>query len=118
MPHRLIWSTVPVMAFEDAEATCDFYARLGFSLVYMSQDYLAMQCDGIEMHFARSGTRSVGGPSTCYIRTPDVDRLQAEFVGKLLHDLPEAQEMPWRMRELHLHDPFGNLLRFGQPSTD
>ncbi|MBX9739870.1 MAG: VOC family protein [Beijerinckiaceae bacterium] len=118
MPRRLIWSAIPVLPYADVEATLDFYGKLGFALVYTGVDYMTMQRDGLEVHFARAGAHSVGSATTCYLRTPDVDNLRAELVESLQGDVPPVAEMPWRMRELHIVDPYRNLLRFAQPSTE
>ena len=118
MPSRLIWSLIPVLPYSDVDATLAFYGKLGFSLVYAGDQYFTMQRDGLEVHFAREGHHSVGSRTTCYMRSPNVDGLRAELCASLQEDLSPVAEMPWRMRELQVLDPFGNLLRFAQPSTD
>jgi uncharacterized glyoxalase superfamily protein PhnB len=45
--------------------------------------------------------------------TPDVDKLYKEFRShKALIRMPPT-DMPWGLRELHVSDPDGNVLRFG-----
>ena len=47
--------------------------------------------------------------------TPDVDRLYKEFVAhNALIRMPPTT-MPWHLREMHVSDPDGNVLRFGGP---
>lgn len=44
--------------------------------------------------------------------TPDVDRLYEEFAArKALIRMP-PRNMPWHLREMHVSDPDGNVLRF------
>jgi hypothetical protein len=95
-----------------------FYARLGFELTFHGHDYLMLRKDAVELHLARERHHFVGGATTCYFRSPDVDRL---FAGLAMDEdcvISPPQDRAWRMREFHLRDPFGNVLRFGQPSTD
>jgi catechol 2,3-dioxygenase-like lactoylglutathione lyase family enzyme len=118
MPHRLIWSILPVLPYENAELTLAFYGRIGFEVAHMSADYIVFQRDGLELHLARPGDLAPPGAASCYLRTPNVDLLHAQFRESLDGEIAAVVDMPWQMRELRLRDPFGNLLRFGQPSSE
>lgn len=118
MPHSLIWSTIPVLPYENAELTLAFYERLGFETLHMGADYMVVQRDGLELHLARPGELAPSGAASCYLRTPDVDLLHAQFRDALDCEIAPVVNTPWAMRELRLRDPLGNLLRFGQPSSD
>jgi catechol 2,3-dioxygenase-like lactoylglutathione lyase family enzyme len=50
--------------------------------------------------------------------TPDVDRLHAELVRRKAIIRMPPTDMPWRMREMHVADPDGNILRFGSGLDD
>ncbi len=60
--------------------------------------------------------RCQGHPgSWIWVTTPDVDRLHAELVkrGAIIKSPPE--DKPWRVREMQVADPDGNVLRVGTP---
>jgi uncharacterized glyoxalase superfamily protein PhnB len=118
MPHRPIWHSIPVLPFDKRDPTLEFYGRLGFDIGHEDSIYLMLRKDQVEVHLALLGHHFVRGPTTCYFRTPDVDLLfeRLEMPEEAIIAMP--QDMPWRMREFHLRDPFGNVLRFGQPSTE
>ena len=44
---------------------------------------------------------------------PDVDKLHREVVKKGAKVRMPPRDMPWRMREMHLADLDGNVLRVG-----
>ncbi|MDB5648794.1 MAG: glyoxalase [Hyphomicrobiales bacterium] len=118
MPHRLIWSLIPVLPYEDADQTLTFYRRLGFATAHVGSDYFVVERGGLELHLGRVGVHAPHTAANCYMRTPDIDRLHAEFVASFDAPIDPAVEMPWHMREFELRDPFGNHLRFGQPSSE
>ncbi len=55
--------------------------------------------------------------SWLWVFTPDVDKLHAELVkrGAIIKSPPENK--PWRVREMQVADPDGNVLRIGGPLT-
>ncbi len=118
MPHRIIWNSVPILPFARAKASVAFYEMLGFELVHREKAYLMFRKDQVELHLAREGQYDIGSRSTCYFRCPDVDRYfnNLKLAPELVLSAP--QDRSWGMREFHLRDPFGNVLRFGQPATE
>jgi catechol 2,3-dioxygenase-like lactoylglutathione lyase family enzyme len=44
---------------------------------------------------------------------PDVDKLHRELRGRKAIIRMPPTDMPWHLRELHVSDPDGNVLRFG-----
>jgi catechol 2,3-dioxygenase-like lactoylglutathione lyase family enzyme len=118
MPHRSLWHSIPILPFSSTKATCAFYQRLGFETVHREANYLMFRKDEVEVHCARKGHFFVNEPASCYLRTPDVDRLYAGLNLDPHSVLSPPADRSWHMREFHLRDPFGNVLRFGQPTTD
>jgi catechol 2,3-dioxygenase-like lactoylglutathione lyase family enzyme len=118
MPHRTIWHSVPILPFDSSKDSLAFYARLGFELSHQSAHYLMLRKDGVELHLARKGHHFVGDATSCYFHSPDVDRLFGGLDVDPDWIISSPKDTPWRMREFHLRDPFGNILRFGQPSTE
>lgn len=118
MPHRTIWHSVPVLPFDSRKDTLAFYKQLAFEPTYLGPHYLMLRNEAVELHLARKGHHFVGDATTCYFRSPDVDRLFAGLVIDPAWIISPPEDRAWRMREFHLRDPFGNVLRFGQPSTE
>ena len=111
---------LPSRAFDVTEA---FYRALGFEAFRHGSEYLIVSRDRVELHFFAAPDHR---PETCdhgaYLRPSDVDALSAEWATKSMagpttRDFPRfsaAEDKPWGMRELHVLDPDGNLLRVGQ----
>ena len=113
----LIRATVPVLASLDIGETESFYTtRLGFAArARHGEDYLILERDGCELHFWLCAERHIAENTSCYLHG-DTRALFAEFTARGLLLAPPA-ERPWGMRELHVIDPHGNLLKFGEPAT-
>lgn len=114
---------IPILPSTDLDRTTDFYSRLGFAVVgrYPApDDYLIVRRDAIELHFRQVDDivpeRSI---SACYLRVHDVDAMLSDLqpaglpaVG--IPRLSSAEDKPWGMREFHIVDHDGTLLRVGQ----
>jgi hypothetical protein len=105
----------PVLASLNHADTAAFYARLGFSVAVHDPEYLIIGRDGIELHFWLCDDRRIAEATSCYLRSPDVDTLHAEFAGKGEDiEMTAPKDFAWGMREFYVWDVNGNLLRFGQ----
>ncbi len=108
---------LPTRNIADAQA---FYARLGFTAVFRSGDYLLLRRDNVEVHFfLHEALNPHESHHAAYLRPSDIDALSTEFAAL---DLPRrgiprfepVETKPWRMKELVIVDPDGNLIRAGQ----
>ena len=106
---------IPVLASLDIAATRDFYVReLGFAeVVYETTNYLIVRRDELELHFWLAPDRMHPENTSCYIRGGQVPALYEEFHGRGVTRLSAFEVRPWNMKEFTIHDPHGNLLRFG-----
>ncbi|PTX57397.1 putative lactoylglutathione lyase [Litoreibacter ponti] len=118
----MLISTCGILPVRDLDVTAEFYTKLGFKETgrWTGSGYLIMVMDTVEVHFAHNPENDPA-TSQCaiYIRTDDVDTLSAhiETLGIPAEGFPRfkpAEDKSWEMRELHLLDPDGNLLRIGQ----
>ena len=110
-----ITATVPVLASLDFTETETFYQqRLGFATRLRASDWLIVERGGCEIHFWRCTERHIAENTSCYVRG-DTGVLHADFARRGLVLAP-PQNRPWGMRELHVIDPHGNLLKFGEPA--
>ena len=111
----MLSSATPILPSRSLPKTLEFYKRLGFHLVGRTSDeYAILRRDDSEIHFY---TRPDLDPKTnysgCYMLVHDVDALGDELASHDVELVHEAEDKPWRMRELKLIDPDGNVLRFG-----
>ena len=51
--------------------------------------------------------------TSCYIRGGQVAALHEEYSARGLPNLSPCRVRPWNMEEFYIHDPHGNLLKFG-----
>ncbi len=106
--------TIPVLPSPDIAESSAYYAgRLGFGIIYQAADYLIVRRDEMELHFWRTVEPDLPEKTSCYIRGGQVAALHAEFHAAGIPRLSPFEVRPWNMREFYLHDPHGNLLRFG-----
>ncbi|MBX9833151.1 MAG: VOC family protein [Burkholderiaceae bacterium] len=110
-----IHATVPVLASLNLAETLQFYtARLGFAALLEMDNYLILQRDGCELHFWPCNDRHIAENTSCYVRG-DTAALHADFAARGLQLAPPVVQ-PWGMKEMHVIDPHGNLLKFGEPA--
>lgn len=105
---------IPVLASLDIEATRAFYVdQLGFASDYVEATYLIVKRDAMELHFRKTDDRKFPENTSCYIRGGQVPALFEEFSRRQVPGLSPFEVRPWNMKEFYIHDPHGNLLRFG-----
>ena len=110
--------TIPILPARDIAETVAFYAKLGFTVVRLYQDfgapYLLLRRDDVELHFVHSPEtdphESHGG---CYLRLADAQAVYDEWEPIGLTRLHPISDRPWGMREFSVVDPSGNLIRIG-----
>lgn len=104
---------IPILASLDIAGTLAFYReQLGFGGEALG-DYAIVRREAMEIHFWLSRDRIHPEHTGCYIRGGQVAALHAEFAARGVPRLSPFLTRPWNMAEFHLHDPHGNLLRFG-----
>lgn len=105
--------SIPVLASLDIAESAAFYRdQLGFQ-VEPYDDYLIAKRDRMEIHFWLTEDRTHPESTSCYIRGGQVPSLYEEFRSRGVPKLSPFLVRPWNMKEFYIHDPHGNLLRFG-----
>ena len=106
---------IPVMASLDIARTLKFFEEtLGFKTQHM-EDFpygIAVRGD-TEIHFWACDDKYIAENTSCYVRVVDIDALHEELNAKL-GTLQGVRKTAWGMAELYVHDPDGNLIKFGQ----
>lgn len=112
-PRDDLAMAIPVLASLDIDETHEFYRdRLKFT-VTRHGDYLLCKRDNMEIHFWLADDKIHPENTSCYIRGGQVVVLYEEFSKAKVPGLTEFKVRPWNMKEFYIHDPHGNLLRFG-----
>src|SRR5262245_30829601 len=105
--------TIPVLASLNIAESKAFYERqLGFRAEAVG-DYLIAKRDDMEIHFWLAEDKIHPENTSCYIRGGQIVALYEEFRARGVPKLSEFKVRPWNMKEFYIHDPHGNLLRFG-----
>ena len=105
---------IPILASLDIAESAAFYgAQLGFEVTYQEVDYLIVKRDDMELHFWKTADRQFPENTSCYIRGGQVGALHVEFTARGVPRVSPFEVRPWNMKEFYVHDPHGNLLKFG-----
>lgn len=109
----------PILPVHDMNRSRVFYESLGFRGGYYDGGYEILRRDYLVVHleFREDLVPGTNGTS-CYWRVTDADLLYQEFAALGLPSegipcLTAPGDEPWGMREFHLRDPAGNLIRIG-----
>ena len=101
---------------EPREAAAWYRDALGFTVKLVRDGYAIVERDGAELHFWQCPDRRIAENTSAYLRTEAPDTLHAAFgaIGDGGRISP-VMDREWGMREFTVHDPYGNLLKFGCP---
>lgn len=113
-PDRI--EVLPVLPSLNIRESRDFYTeQLGFDeVVYEADDYLIVRRPGMELHFWLTDDRALCEKTSVYLRGGGIGDLHRAFSARNVPNLTEMTVRPWNMEEFYIHDPHGNLLRFGR----
>ena len=104
---------VPFLRVADAEASAEWYARLGFSSDWRHRFSPGLPLfisisNGDGQVFLSEHTGDARPDTLLYVYVDDVDTLAKEFGARVA-------TAEYGMREIELRDPDGNRLRVGSP---
>ena len=108
--------TVPFLRVADAEASAEWYARLGFTIDWRHRfapnlPLFISISNGDGQLFLSEHTGDARPDTLVYVYVDDVDAVAVELGVAV-------QTAEYGMRELELVDPDGNRLRFGTPVAE
>ena len=110
---------IPVLHVSSSAAAAEFYCdRLGFSQEFayrpfggLDPCYMGLTRDDVRLHVSSfSGDGVAGGVVFLVVR--DVDELFKELKDKSITIDLEPTDQSWGNREMYIHDPDGNSIRF------
>ena len=113
-PSAMFEKALPEIALDDVPAGIAYYRDvLGFKINYQQDDLgVVYRNQATLLLLARTNQNKGAGSAYFYVR--DADALYAEVKATGAHVLGEPVSHPWGLREFHVRDLEGNLLKFGQ----
>jgi DNA-binding MarR family transcriptional regulator len=113
-PSGYCRSVMPFLPSTDIARTEAFYRTLGFSVDHYSDDFIMLARDAIELAFSLNPKHDPKTTAGCiYVRVTSADALHAAWRG--IEGVKEPKDQEYRMRDLPVIDPDGNMILFGSP---
>lgn len=120
----MIQTVIPQLRMTNWQRTRAFYEQgLGFRVDWEHRFepgfpvFAQITRDGLSLFLTEHrGDCQVGG--AVYFVVDDVDALHREFSARGMTGLRQPEQMPWGRREMCVHDPDDNRLRFANPKAD
>lgn len=100
----------------DLARTSQFYQQLGFRETGLYPDFLLLELHGHGLHFWLTDDRHLCENSSCYLNITGIHAFYAQLPASLKHPRAAPRACAWGMTECYLHDPDGNLLKWGEPT--
>ena len=107
---------IPLFASLDMDESAAFYRdKLGFEVrAQYGDDYLIMSRDEVILNFWPCKLRRIAENTSAYFNVENIDALYADLKPRGAR-MTEPETFDYGMREFHVWDCHGNLLRFGEP---
>ena len=115
----MIQKMIPVLPAINIKETIMFYeSKLGF-ITHDHGGYITMKKDEAELHFFQCADKYLCENSGVYIRVNNIEDLQLELSAfEIIHPNGKLADKPWGIREFYILDNNGNLLRFGEYTSN
>ena len=115
--HDELSCPVPIFSVRDLRTSQRYYRDvLGFHVEWdygEPADFGAVKRGSMVIFQCQGCQGNAGAWAMTF--TKDVDKLHKEFVGKQAIIKMPPTNMEWNLREMHVADPDGNVIRFGGP---
>ncbi|MCS7062263.1 MAG: GNAT family N-acetyltransferase [Anaerolineae bacterium] len=126
-PANRFYRLEPVLPVPDVRTAAEYYRdRLGFTIDYLYGDpptHASVSrgewtTEGARIQFSRAAEGRTALPDgALYVFVgPDIDGLCEQYRAQGVHIESEPATYPWGMREFHIRDCHGYLIRFGAPA--
>lgn len=115
--HAQVLRAAPELPVADLEEALRFYREvLGFRTAMRMPDaeYAIVERDHVALHLFRADVAST--PISCHLFTSGIDSLFAELQSSGAQLKQVLRQQPWGNRDFRVLDPFGNELKFTEPS--
>lgn len=108
---------IPILLSPDIGETAAYFEALGFTTEGFG-DYLILRGQGLELHYSATEKPEACHETSCYIRGGGILDIYLHLRQKGAERLSPIYKRDWGMTEYYLHDPHGNLLKFGMSSDE
>lgn len=109
---------IPILLSPDIPTTCAFGKYIGFDVEPFGGTYAILRGYGVELHYSKTEKPEVCSETSCYIRGGGILALYDVLRAIDGINLSEIMIRSWGMCEYYLHDPHGNLIKFGMSADD
>ncbi len=122
LPKSRVTSISPILAVADVRISVAFYVKhLAFERVFVMDDfsYGVVELDGHTIHFTKgqdaAALKATRARVAIYIAVRDIEPLwHRVYRSSPPTKIRSLETKPWGMREFHVMDPDGCLIRFGE----
>ena len=102
-----------MLAVADIAAGVTFYQRIGFVVLFQSDDYAALSRDDVNLHLWRCLDRTVAENTACRMKVAGIDMLHAECQeAGAVHPNGALRRTDRGTREFTVLDPQGGAITF------
>jgi len=110
----------PRFVVKDFGGAIEHYEKLGFQVKYRDEGFMILGRDTVEIQMNADADQVRGG-SICYMTVSAIETIYKEISSKIPLDPCNGRhysinKQPYGAEEFALHDPFGNLLIFAEPT--
>lgn len=109
---------IPILLSPNLSESVEYAAKLGFETETFFDNYAILRGHGVEIHYSYTERPDVCNETSCYIRGGGILALYETLKAQNAPGLTDMFMRPWGMTEFYLHDPHGNLLKFGMSSDE
>lgn len=114
MTEPRLLSAAPIMPTTDVARTAAFYRALGFSIDDRHGEFLMTRRDDVELFFSLKPDHDPARTASCiYVRVSDSAALHRLWQGR--DGVRPPIDQSYKMRDVPVIDPDGNLILFGSP---
>jgi catechol 2,3-dioxygenase-like lactoylglutathione lyase family enzyme len=112
----IIEKAIPVLPSLNFDASLKFYVeKLGFNLSFRTEDRLALEKNGLEIHFWPCEDKQIPAASGCFVVVRNIEPLYEEYRQQgVVHPKGALEDKPWGMRQFSMLDGDGNLIQFAE----
>lgn len=116
-----LWFATPIHTTTDMQRSLDYYRdRLGYTVDWEwgqpATTFASVHRDHMQLFLCLNCDAPTGAWAMTFHR--EVDELHKEFKSRGAKILMPPTDMEWGLREIHVADPDGNVIRYGAPASN
>ncbi len=116
--HPPVHALIPFVPCRNFDTSLAFYRRVGFAVERAADDLATVELGGLRAYLQDRWLEDWARNTVLLVQVDDAADWERHLNGIALEfpeaNLTPAQRYPWGATEVHLRDPSGVLLRFGE----